>query len=149
VKYGSGKASRAYAISTFHRITTASSHHSSNRDLHPVKLALSVRATGLPHGSSAAYFVSPESLDAYGLPTSKIMFISALGANADQASATGNGYVHYSIRNSAAWLGTGTGATDAIANFVHNDAKNVLMLDMHVEAKKQDAAIHATDLYFE
>ncbi|MAX25621.1 MAG: hypothetical protein CMJ19_14070 [Phycisphaeraceae bacterium] len=148
-KYGTGKCSRSYAINTFHRISPVASNHSADRDLHPAQIAQVVRATGEPHGGAPSCYVSPESIDGFGLSTAKIMFISELGPNANQTGSTQNGYVHYSIRNTAAWLGTGTSSNDAIANFVHNQAKSVLMLDLHVEAKKQDANIHSTDLYFQ
>ncbi|HAI12636.1 MAG TPA: hypothetical protein DCM28_13090 [Phycisphaerales bacterium] len=147
VKMGTGVETRAYSISSFHRLVTDSPNTGNGRDLHPGKLAEYDPSTGLaPAGNgSPACFVNPESIDA-SVPLTKILFTSSRGVNANQAN--GNGYVHPSISNTKAWTGLGTGTADPLPNFMHNGAKQVMMLDLHVESKKQDADMHPADIIF-
>jgi prepilin-type processing-associated H-X9-DG protein len=145
VKRGTGVETRAYSVVSFHRLVRDAPNTGNGRDLHPGKIAEYDPATGLnpAANSSPACFVKPESIDA-SVHTSKIFFISSQGVNANQVN--GNGYVHYALRTTKGWTGTGTGTSDPVPNFVHTGAKNVLFLDLHVESLKDDVNININDL---
>ncbi|MFG0250136.1 MAG: DUF1559 domain-containing protein [Phycisphaeraceae bacterium JB051] len=145
-KLGTGVETRAYSMNSFHRHVLASPNTGNGRDFHPGMVAEFNPATGLPANSSPACMVKPDSIDA-SFTTNKLMFISSQGVNANEAN--GNGYVHHSIRNTISWTGLSTSANAPLPNFVHNGAKSVLMFDLHVEAKKQDAPMHSVDMIFE
>jgi prepilin-type N-terminal cleavage/methylation domain-containing protein/prepilin-type processing-associated H-X9-DG protein len=80
-------------------------------------------------GDSNAFLVLPTS-SAPGIPVSKIMFVSELGISVGST----NGYVHHTIRNGTYFNATDAGTEPA---FRHNDTKNVLWLDGHIDSVKR------------
>ena len=75
---------------------------------------------------TGARFTRPDS-SAPGISSSKILFFSELG------NTTGLDYVHYCIRNGTYFDGSDGGTVPA---FRHNNYKNAVFMDGHVEAIK-------------
>jgi prepilin-type N-terminal cleavage/methylation domain-containing protein/prepilin-type processing-associated H-X9-DG protein len=114
VKYGTGLDTRSYALNNFNLMGDTG-------NLTPSK--------SINNSGEEMYFVRPETVYTNRIG-SKLLFASELGAN--QFGATGG--TRAIIRNLGYWQGT----TDTTPAFRHNDSKNSLLLDGHVEAMKID-----------
>lgn len=114
VKYGSGVDTRSYALNSFNLMGDTGNLSSSK----PLTVG------------EEMYLVKPET-QYNSLPSAYLLFVSELGANPDGST----GGTRAVIRNLGYWLGsTYYSVTDTTSAFRHNETKNSLMFDGHVES---------------
>jgi prepilin-type processing-associated H-X9-DG protein/prepilin-type N-terminal cleavage/methylation domain-containing protein len=129
LRAGDGSAQRSYAVNDFWWLASPTKPYG----LSPSILITATYNNGTVAYSNRIYMIRSDS-QVPSIGRSRILFISEIGES--KSNPSGGTYPYF--QNGQSWRGDPV-ATNIAPAFRHNDAKNVLFLDGHVEALRSDA----------